>query len=397
MKKSLIALAFGTLALGMSEFVMMAILSDVARGLGVSIPSAGHLISAYALGVCAGAPLLVLVARRQPLKRILFVLVAMIIVGNLCAALSPNYWFLMAFRFLSGLPHGAFFGVGSIVAERVAEPSHRTQAVSIMIVGMTVANLFGVPLGTYLSNFLSWRTTFFIVAVLGAAALVLVARWIPRMEPMPDTGLKGQFRFLKRLAPWLVILATMFGNGGIFCWYSYVNPLMIHVSGFPVHTMTFVIMLAGFGMLIGNLVGGHFSDIYTPERVVCFTQALACLALLAIFFFAGHAWASAALMVVCTASLFAISSPEQLLMLENSRGSEMFGAGLVQVAFNLGNALGAYFGGLPIEHKLGYQYAALPGVLFTLLGFLVMIWFTLRYGRSRTSRRITTVRQGGAS
>lgn len=392
MKKSLVALAFGTLALGMSEFVMMAILSDVARGLGVTIPAAGHLISAYALGVCAGALLTVLVARTQPLKRILLVLVAMIIVGNLCAALSPNYWFLMMFRFLSGLPHGAFFGVGSIVAERVADPSHRTQAVSIMIVGMTVANLFGVPLGTYLSNFLSWRATFLIVAVLGASALALVWRWVPRMDPLPDTGLKGQFRFLKNLAPWLVILATMFGNGGIFCWYSYVNPLMVHVSGFPVHTMTFVIMLAGFGMLLGNLLGGHFSDIFTPERVVCFTQAVACIALLGIFFFAGHAWASLVLMMVCTASLFAISSPEQLLMLENSRGSEMFGAGLVQVAFNLGNALGAYFGGLPIDHKLGYAYSALPGVGFTFLGFLIMLWFTHRYGRPLVRRTVRAAR-----
>ena len=160
MKKSLIALAFGTLALGMSEFVMMGILPDIARSLGVSIPEAGHLISAYALGVCFGAPLTVLVARTRPLKQILLALTALIAVGNLCASLAPNYWMLMAMRFVSGLPHGAFFGVGSIVAERVADAGKRTEAVSIMIVGMTVANLFGVPLGTYISNVLSWRTTF---------------------------------------------------------------------------------------------------------------------------------------------------------------------------------------------------------------------------------------------
>lgn len=271
MKKSLIALAFGTLALGMSEFVMMGILPDIARSLGVSIPEAGHLISAYALGVCFGAPLMVLVARKRLLKQILLALTAMIAAGNLCASLAPDYWSLLGLRFVSGLPHGAFFGVGSIVAERVADAGKRTEAVSIMIVGMTVANLFGVPLGTYISNVLTWRATFGIVAVWGVVALLLVRLWVPRMEPLPDTGLKGQFRFLRSLAPWLVLLSVMLGNGGIFCWYSYVSPLMIHASGFTADDLTLIIMLAGFGMFAGNIIGGHFSDRFTPEKVVRFT------------------------------------------------------------------------------------------------------------------------------
>ena len=160
MKKSLIALAFGTLALGMAEFVMMGILPDVARDLGVSIPRAGDLISAYAVGVCVGAPATVLIARKRALKGILLALAALIVLGNVCASLAPDFWVLLAMRFVSGLPHGAFFGVGSIVAERVADPGHKTQAVSIMILGMTVANLFCVPLGTYLGSYLSWRLAF---------------------------------------------------------------------------------------------------------------------------------------------------------------------------------------------------------------------------------------------
>lgn len=381
MKKSLIALAFGTLALGMSEFVMMGILSDIAHSLGVSIPDAGHLISAYALGVCFGAPLIVLVARTWPLKRILLILVTMIILGNLCAAASPNYWTLMAMRFVSGLPHGAFFGVGSIVAEHVAAPGKRTEAVSIMIVGMTVANLFGVPLGTYVSDLLSWRITFCIVGVWGAVALLLVRLWVPKLAPLPDTGLKGQFRFLKHLAPWLILSSVTLGNGGIFCWYSYVSPLMLHTSGFQMHALTLIIMLAGFGMFAGNILGGHFSDRFTPEKVVRFMLAVAVLALVGIFFGAHIKWVSLTLMCICTACLFAVSSPQQLLILENSRGGEMFGAALVQVAFNLGNALGAYCGGIPIEHKLGYEYTALPGAAFALLGFLLVVIYTRKYKR----------------
>jgi len=383
MKKSLIALAFGTLALGMSEFVMMGILPDIARSLGVSIPEAGHLISAYALGVCFGAPLMVLVARKRPLKQILLALTAMIAAGNLCASLAPDYWSLLGLRFVSGLPHGAFFGVGSIVAERVADAGKRTEAVSIMIVGMTVANLFGVPLGTYISNVLTWRATFGIVAVWGVVALLLVRLWVPRMEPLPDTGLKGQFRFLRSLAPWLVLLSVMLGNGGIFCWYSYVSPLMIRVAGFSPEAMTLVILLAGLGMFVGNLVSGGLSDRYTPERVARFAQGIAVVALALILFLAANRWAALTLTVVCTTMLFAVSSPQQVLILENAPGGQMLGAALIQVAFNLGNALGAYCGGLPIEYGLGYEYSALPGVGFALLGFVMLTLFVRRYGRRR--------------
>ena len=384
MKKSLIALAFGTLALGMSEFVMMGILPDIARSLGVSVPQAGHLISAYALGVCVGAPAMVLVARRRALKWILSALAALIVVGNLCAAAAPGYWVLLAMRFVSGLPHGAFFGAGSIVAERVADQGHRTGAVSIMIVGMTVANLFGVPLGTYISGFVTWRAAFAIVAVWGVVAFVLIRRWVPALPPLPDSGLKGQFRFLRRGAPWLILASVMLGNGGIFCWYSYVGPLMIRTSGFAPDRLTLVMMLAGFGMFAGNLAGGHLSDRFSPERVVRATLLVASAALTAIFFGAHVGWFSLGAMMLATACLFCVSSPQQLLILEHSRGGEMLGAALVQVAFNLGNALGAYCGGLPIDRGLGYEWVAVPGAAFAFGGFLVSAWFVARCSARRS-------------
>ena len=208
MKKSLVALAFGTLALGIAEFVMMAILPYVAGDLHVSIATAGHLISAYALGVCVGAPALIF-ARRLPLKRILLILVCLMIAGNLCAAVAPGYGVLMLARFVSGLPHGAYFGVGSIVAEKLADEGKGTEAVSIMIAGMTVANLFGVPLGTTLSEALSWRATFLLVGCWGLVVLLFVWRWVPQVGGLPDTGFKGQFRFFRKKAPWLLLGATL--------------------------------------------------------------------------------------------------------------------------------------------------------------------------------------------
>lgn len=380
MKKSLIALAFGTLGLGITEFVMMGILPDVAAWMGVSIAKAGQLISAYAIGVCVGAPMLVL-ARKFPLKNILLVLVGVMIAGNLFASLAPNFWSLAAARFMSGLPHGAYFGVGSIVASKLAAEGKGSAAVSIMIAGMTIANLFGVPLGTSLSHTISWRIPFLLVAVWGVLTLFYIWKWVPQVEGLPDTGFRGQFRFLKNPAPWLIIGATMFGNGSVFCWYSYINPLLTDVSGFSAGSISLLMILAGAGMVVGNLAGGRLADRYSPGRVAMVTQGTIFVLLLSIFFGAGVWWLSALLMCCCTACLFAVSSPQQILLIRYAPGGELLGAASVQVAFNLGNALGAYVGGLPLRAGMGYEYPALVAAPVALCGFALLMVFYRRYER----------------
>ena len=376
MKKSLIALAFGTLGLGIAEFTMMGILPYVAADLDISIPTAGHFISAYALGVCFGAPIL-LWARRYPLKHILLGLMALMMVGNLCASVSTSYWILLAARFISGLPHGAYFGVASIVASRLADEGRGAEAVSIMVAGMTVANLFGVPLGTSLSHLLSWRVTFLLVGLWSVIVLYYIWRWVPHVQGLQDTGFKGQFRFLRRPAPWLVLGATALGNGGVFCWYSYINPLLTDVSGFSSESITSLMVLAGFGMVAGNLISGRLSDRYTPGRVAMTVQGALCAILLLIFLLSSNPWCSALLMTLCTAGLFAVSSPEQVLIIRVAPGGEMLGGAAVQMAFNLGNAVGAYAGGLAVG--AGYQYTALLGVPFALCGFVLCYVFYKKY------------------
>ena len=376
MKKSLIALAFGTLGLGIAEFTMMGILPYVATDLGISIPVAGHFISAYALGVCFGAPMLLL-ARKRPLKQILLVLMSLMIVGNICASMAPNYWVLLLGRFVSGLPHGAYFGVASIVAGKLADKGKSSEAVSIMIAGMTVANLFGVPLGTSLSHTLSWRATFLLVGAWGLITLYYIWRWVPQVEGLKDTGFKGQFRFLKKPAPWLILGATALGNGGVFCWYSYITPLLTEVSGFSAESITALMVLAGFGMVAGNLVSGRMSDRYTPGKVGTVVQGMICVILLLIFLLSPHPWCSAILMTLCTAGLFAVSSPEQVLMIRVAPGGEMLGGACVQMAFNFGNAIGAYIGGLALSG--GYRYPALAGVPFALMGFILFLVFYKKF------------------
>ena len=376
MKKSLIALAFGTLGLGIAEFTMMGILPYVAADLNISIPVAGHFISAYALGVCTGAPILIL-ARKHPLKRILLVLMALMLIGNLGASLASGYWMLLAARFISGLPHGAYFGVASIVAGKLADKGKNSEAVSIMIAGMTVAFLFGVPLGTSLSHLISWRIPFLLVGCWGMIVLYYIWRWVPDVEGLEDTGFKGQFRFLRKPAPWLILGATALGNGGVFCWYSYINPLLTHVSGFSVESVTALMVLAGFGMVVGNLVSGRLSDRYTPGRVGTVVQGMICVILLLIFFLSPYPWLSALLMALCTAGLFAVSSPEQVLIIRVAPGGEMLGGACVQVAFNLGNAIGAYVGGIAASGD--YRYPALAGVPFALVGFVLFFIFYKKY------------------
>ena len=216
MNKGLFALALGTFALGIAEFLMMGILGNIAGDMDVSISQAGWFISAYALGVCCGAPAL-LFARRLPLKRLMLLLAGIIASGNLLACIAPGFWTFMAARLISGLPHGAYFGVGAIVARKLAAPGKEVNAVAMMIAGMTVATLVGVPAGTLITNTMSWRMAFLIVAMSGVITLLAINRWVPQVPGLEDCGFRGQFRFLRTLPPWLIFGGVLFGQIGIYC------------------------------------------------------------------------------------------------------------------------------------------------------------------------------------
>lgn len=385
MKKGLYALSFGTFGLGIAEYIMMSILPDVAASFNISLPKAGHLISVYALGVCVGAPLMATVARNWPLRRILCVLMVFFIAGNLVTVFSLNYWEALAGRFVTGIPHGAFFGVGAIVASKLADNGKSTSAIAIMVMGMTIANLIGVPVGNWIGHSFSWRFIFVFAAVWGGVTIYSVMKWIPAIPPMPETDIKGMFRFLKKPEPWLLIAATVLGNGGIFCWYSYINPLMTGVSGFNPATMPVLMLLAGGSMCVGNHLGGGLSDKFSPGMVAMYTQFIIFAALMGLFCFAQYAFLSVILMCICTGCLFAVSAPQQMLLLQYSKGGEMMGGAMVQLAFNLGNALGAYFGGLPIENGAGVEYTSLIGAMFALTGTGGLILFNYVYQHRKPS------------
>ena len=377
--KCLLPLALGTFGLGLTEYVMMGILPDTARSMNCSIPMAGNFISMYALGVVFGSILLVVIGRTKPLKQILITLVSIFTLANLTSAFAQNYHIFCLLRFIAGLPHGAFFGVGAIAAGKLCEKGKTNQAVATMVSGMTIANLFGIPMGTFISHNFSWRITFLIIGLFGFLILYSVVKLIPYLKPLPNSGFRGQFKFFKSLAPWLLILAVVMGNGGIFCLYSYINPLLVNVAGISAKYVSFVMVLAGAGMCVGNNLGGKLSDKYSPAIVAGYTQLLAAVALIGMFLCSANPFIAIALMCICTGCLFAVSAPQQVLLIENAKGGEMLGASCSQISFNLGNAIGAFIGSIPIAHGYGYEYTALPGAFFAFIGFSLLLYFYKRY------------------
>ena len=381
MKKSLVALAMGPFALGFSEFVMMGVLALVAADLGVSVPDAGSFISAYAVGVCAGTLILVL-GRRVPPRSLLVGLILLCAVGNALAAIAPTPGMLVFGRFVSGLPHGAFFGTATLAAKMLADPGKEGQAVSGMVLGQTIANTIGVPGGTLIAGLMSWRAVFAFVAVWAVVSAIAILRLIPRLDPIPDAGLGGQFAFLKKPAPWLIIGGVLMGNTGIFCWWSYVSPWLTSIGGFAEGAIPACLVLAGLGMVVGVQLGGRLGDRTSPGAMSVLGQGIAGVTLLLIALFTGSPVIAAALMFLCAFSMFFVSSPQQILMVEVGQGGgELLAGACVQVAFNGGNALGAVVGQTVLNTGAAYNWVGLAGVPFSIMAAILLALFTLRFER----------------
>ena len=376
--RGLIALAFGTLGLGIAEYVAMGLLPYWADDFNVTIAQSGHAISSYALGVAIGAFFIILL-RTLKLKTILLILIVVHIAGNVLTAFAPTFETMLASRFIAGLPHGAYFGVGSIIAQRLAAKGKGTSAVSIMIAGMTVSNIFGVPLGTALAHSMSWRTIFYIVICWGVLVLLSAIFWIRDVGKIKDTGFKGQFAFLRNPAPWWVLAATMFGNAGIFCMHSYISPILTDFASIPLAAVSAVMAAMGVCMVIANLVSGRLCDRYTPGKVAFYCQLTAIIVLLGISALGNNPYICVVLACIAAGLLFAISSPEQVSILRVSPGGLLLGASMVQAAFNLGNAIGAYVGGIPFDLSLNIRWVTGFGAMLAVLGTISLYIYYKRH------------------
>ncbi len=372
--KKIFALAMGTFCFGMSEYIMMSILPDIAKGLGCSISQAGYMISAYSLGVAVGAPLTVIIARNYPLRKLLCVLAALMMIGNFLTALAPHYSIAMIARFLTGFPHGAYCSVAVVVSNKIAKEGKEATTVAWMMMGMTVANLIGIPLGNWLVMISSWRLVFLFNAVCGLVTLCALRIFIPYFDPLPKSNIKGQFRFLKHCEPWLVTFAAVLGSGGIYCYYSYINPIMTDLSCISPYYMPMLMFLSGGSMCIGNYLGGYFSDRWNPGIVTLYLEIVSFAALVLIYFLVPISVISVLLMCVCTACLFGFAAPIHQLQMKYAQGGELLGGALAQLSFNVGNSVGAYAGGIAIA--AGCQMASIPiiGSVFVICGILASTW-----------------------
>jgi DHA1 family arabinose polymer transporter-like MFS transporter len=385
MNKYIFPLTLGGLGIGTTEFVIMGLLPEVAAAMGVSIPTAGYLISAYALGVVVGAPILVGMSTKHNPKKTLLVLMALFTVFNGLSGLAPDFNSLILLRFLSGLPHGAFFGIGAVVASQMAKEGKQAQSIAMMFLGLTVANLAMVPLVTLVGQALSWRFAFLFVALIGAVTVFFIHKWLPDQQADSSSSVKSELQFFKTGKAWLILLITAIGFGGLFAWFSYVAPLSIHVSRFSPSFVPYIMLLAGIGMVIGNILGGILADKMRADKAAILLFLLQVITLLAVFFFSDNQYFSLILTFLCGLLAMAVSSPINMLMITTAKDSARMGAAFMQAAFNVANSLGAYFGGLPLAYGLGFNYPSLAGAIMALGGLALSVVFILKYKTEESS------------
>ena len=365
------ALALGGFGIGTSEFATMGILPLVTGDLGATIPQGGSVVSAYALGVVVGAPLLAVAGARLPRKALLIALLAFFTAGSLLSALAPSLGWLLVARFASGLPHGAFFGVAGIVAASLVPPDRRGRAVARVLLGLTVANIVGVPLATLLGQQLGWRTTYLFVAGIGALSAVGVARLVPRLAALPGAGAARELGALRRAQVWLTLLVGAVGFGGFFAVYSYITPTLVELTGLSEAGVPLALVLFGLGMTVGTEVGGRLAD-----RGVVRTMALGLVGVLVVlvaFALTAHHLVPAMLGIFLLSASGSLTIPAlQTRLMDVAGDAQSLAAAGNHASLNVANAVGAFLGGAVLAAGHGYRSPALVGAALAAAGLVVL-------------------------
>lgn len=369
---AIIALAMGGVGIGVTEFTMMGLLREVEQGLGISTPEAGHLISAYALGVVVGAPLLAAVGARLPRKHLALGLMLFFSIANLTSFIAPDYGSMLASRFAAGLPHGAFFGVAAVIAASLVPPTRRGWAISMVMAGLSISNVVGVPFATWLGQTYGWRLLFVLVGALGLVTLGLLWKYVPFQEAHPDASIRRELGALKRLQVWLAILIGIVGFGGFFATYTYIAHTMTQVAGIQESHIPLVVALYGLGMVAGNIAGGRIADKSVMGTLYKVLPGIAVA--LVVYAVAVHwPWSAFVMVFVVGASGSMLIPALQTRLLDASPDAPSLASSLNHAALNVANALGAFLGGLVIAWGWGYVAPALVGAVLAVLGFGVAV------------------------
>ncbi|MEU7281326.1 MFS transporter [Streptomyces sp. NPDC045431] len=387
MPLALLALAIGAFGIGTTEFVIMGLLPQVAGDYGVSIPTAGYLVTGYALGVVLGAPVMTVLGTRVSRKRMLMLLMGLFIVGNLLSAIAPAFGLMLLGRVVASLAHGAFFGIGSVVAADLVAPEKKAGAIAMMFTGLTVANVVGVPAGTFIGQTVGWRATFFVVAALGVLGLLGVAKLVPE-QPRPEgVRLRHELAAFRNVQVLLAMAMTVLGFGGVFAAITYITPMMTEAAGFAESSVTWLLVLLGLGMVGGNLIGGRLADRALMPLLYGSLGALALV--LALFTVTAHQQIAAAVTIFLIGALgFATVPPLQKRVLDQASGAPTLASAVNIGAFNLGNALSAWLGGIVIAAGFGFTAPNWVGAVLaaSALALAVLSSALERRAGRRTSR-----------
>ncbi|MFD7745244.1 MFS transporter [Streptomyces sp. NPDC059698] len=389
MPLALLALAIGAFGIGTTEFVIMGVLPQVAGDFGVTIPTAGWLVSGYALGVVIGAPLLTILGTKVSRKKMLMALMALFVVGNTLSALAPTFGLMLAGRLVASLAHGAFFGIGSVVAADLVAPQKKASAISLMFMGLTVANIVGVPGGTYIGQAAGWRVTFLVVAALGIIGFLGVAKLIPEAGRPASVSVRREFAAFKHVQVWLAMAMTVLGYGGVFAAITYITPMMTEVAGYTEGAVTWLLVLFGIGMFLGNLLGGKFAD--RALMPMLFTALSALTAALLLFTATAHDKILAAITLSLIGALgFATVPPLQKRVLDQASAAPTLASAANIGAFNLGNALAAWLGGVVITAGLGFTAPNWVGAILSGTALLLALLAAHLDRRTRRTGHVVT-------
>jgi len=381
---AIVSLAMGGFGIGVTEFTMMGLLKEVEQGLNIGTPEAGHLISAYALGVVIGAPLLAAVGAKLPRKHLALGLMLFFSLANLTSYIAPDYGTMLLSRFAAGLPHGAFFGVAAVIAASLVAPTKRGWAISMVMAGLTISNVIGVPFATWLGQAFGWRLLFVLVGVIGLITLGMLWKFVPFQAAHPDASIRRELGALKRLQVWLAILIGIVGFGGFFATYTYIAHTMTSVAGIPAAWLPLVVALYGLGMVAGNIVGGRIADKSVMGTIYWVLPGIAVA--LVIYAVAVHWPWSAFVMVFVVGGAGSLLVPAlQTRLLDASPDAPSLASSLNHAALNVANALGAFLGGLVIAWGWGYVAPALVGAVLAILGLAVALLSGLLDAKDRWS------------
>lgn len=378
---AIFALAIGGFAIGTTEFVTMGLLPEISRGVGITIPTAGHVVSAYALGVVVGAPLIATLAARLSRKSVLVWLMVAFAVGNIASAMVSSYPMLMLARFLSGLPHGAFFGIGAVVAASLVPVHRRTWAVSMVLAGLTVANIVGVPLTTWLGQNFGWQWPYALVGVIALVTVGATLAWVPHQPAAGDASMRAEMRSLKRLQVWLALLIGTVGFGGMFATYSYIAPTMTELTGYAPAAVPVILAIYGIGMTLGAFLAGRVAAYGLMRGIFFCLSAIAVI--LALFGFAAHNKITAVLAVFLLGLVPTILVPMlQTRLMDVGHEGPSLAAALNHSTLNMANALGAWLGSLVLSAGFGYEWPSRVGAVLALAG-LGVTGISVLVGRRR--------------